>query len=310
MKILEGQASALSPIDLSMVVVNWNTRDLLSQCLASIERYPPNGVYEVWVVDNASPDGSVQMVRERFPWVQIVENRDNVGFARANNQAIRMCSGRYIVLLNSDVKIHTNTLQTILEFLDAEPDVAVVGCRLFNADGSLQRYPSRTLTLFRLFVIFWHLPGYSALWKGETESLQPREVERVKGACIAIRHAALEEVGLMDEGFFLYAEEDDWCLRFRRHRWKIVFLPDAEVTHYGGASTEQISAQARVHLYRSRTRFLRKHYGSVAARIFKLAILGTYIGKLVYSKLLSGLKPDRFGSDEIYIAVLRSARKF
>lgn len=274
---------------LSIIIVSWNTHDLLARCLKSIMAYPPAGCqFDVWVVDNASTDGSSEMVRRRFPEAKLITNSENIGFARANNQAMRACSGQTVVLLNSDTEVHDQTLSRLVEFLERVPRAAVVGGRLLNPDGSPQYYPSRSLTLGTLLMILWRLPGYRRFWRGALDSQEPCEVERVKGACMAVRRSAIDEVGLMAEDYFLYAEEDDWCLRFIRAGWKIYYLPQAVVTHYGGASTEQVSIEAAAHLYRSRVIYLKKHFSHLSARLYRAAVYITYWGKLVLCKLKPG----------------------
>lgn len=268
--------------DLSIIIVNWNTCQLLANCLASIETHPPVGhSLEICVVDNSSTDGSVQMLENRFPQVHLIANEQNVGFAAANNQGIRCSTGRYLLLLNSDTEVHGQTLTNIINYLDTYPGVGLVGGRLHNPDGSLQYYPTQALTLRTLLLILWRLPGYHSFWRGAIDAEQPTPVQRVKGACMAVRRTALEDVGYMSEDYFLYAEEDDWCLRFSRSSWGIYYLPSATVTHYGGASTRQLSAAARENLYRSRIIYLRKHFGKLHALVYKMAIFLSYSPKLL-----------------------------
>jgi N-acetylglucosaminyl-diphospho-decaprenol L-rhamnosyltransferase len=255
-------------MDLSIIIVNWNTRELLGACLDSIYHYPPDAAFEVFVIDNASSDDSPGMVRERFPQVHLIENRDNLGFARANNQGIRQSSGEYVLLLNSDTCVHPASLQKLLCHMRECPEVGLAGVRLLNTDGSLQTYSTDFPTLINQTALLWRLPGHQRFVIGRTRSDSACTVERVKGACLAIRRAALTAAGLMDESLFLYAEEDDLCFRLRRAGWQVTFIPDVVITHYGGASTEQIAGRALVYLYRGKLWFIEHHHGVGQARAF------------------------------------------
>ena len=312
-------------MDLSIIVVSWNTKDLLAQCLHALEEqtetFKPSAAgprsnacpersrrVETFVVDNASTDGSAAMIRKHFPEVHLLQNDENLGFAAANNQGIRQSTGRYILLLNSDTKVHEDTLTSIVRFFDQVPTAGVVGARLLNPDSTLQYYPTKTLTLIRLLTMLWRLPGHQSLWRGVTGAERPRLVERVKGACMALRRSAVEHVGLMAEDFFLYAEEDDWCLRFLRSSWDIYYLPSATVTHQGAASTRQMTAQARIHLYQSRVAYLRRHFGRLQAILYKIAVASTYLGKLLQCQLLRLTRKGCRGGPDTYRDLIRALR--
>ncbi|HET58784.1 MAG TPA: glycosyltransferase family 2 protein, partial [Chloroflexi bacterium] len=228
------------------------------------------------------------LVRERFPWVQLIENAENVGFARANNQGIDLSQGQYVLLLNSDTKVIDDPFSPMMQYLSESPHVAAVGCRLLNHDGTIQSYPSRTLNLWTLLLLLWRLPGYTAFWRGVGDTELPCEVERLKGACMMIKREAIADVGLLDEGYVLYCEEDDWCLRALRNGWRLVFYPLAEIVHYGGASTKQVSAASRAQLYKSRIRYLYKHYGNMSAWLYKMAVYLTYKSITFYRRFASG----------------------
>lgn len=260
-------------MDLSIIIVNWNTRDLLGQCLSSVYDTVHGLEFEVLVVDNASCDGSAAMVRERFPEVRLVCNEENVGFACANNQAICACQGRYVLLLNSDVLVLQGALNQMVDFISERSEIGALGCQLLNEDGSIQHYPKRQITLAREFGRAFYMDELAArLGAGKRQDKAAREVGRIKGACMLLRREAIDSVGLMEENFFMFAEEDDWCLRILREGWKIYFLPQVAVVHYGGSSVKQVSEEMFLHLHRSKIAFFRKHYGATAA----LALKGIY----------------------------------
>jgi GT2 family glycosyltransferase len=241
------EADSLSPpaVDLSIVIVNWNTRQLLRECIASVLANAGKLAIELFVVDNASSDGSAEMVRNNFPTVKLIENDRNRGFAAANNQALRVARGRFVLLLNSDTIALEDVLEKSVKYLDEHADVAVMGCRVLNPDRTLQptcfEYPS-LLNLFLLTSGLSRLPWPRFLgkyqmngWKRDTE----RDVDVVTGCYMLVRRAVLPEVGLMDESFFFFGEETDWCRCFRKHGWRVRFAPVGEIIHYGGASAKQ-----------------------------------------------------------------------
>lgn len=269
-------------MDISIIVVNWNTRDLLATCLESILStsgsdvgpYLSHGTFilDVLVVDNASSDGSIQMVRERFPWVRLIANSENIGFAPANNQAIRHSQARYVLLLNSDTQVCPGALGQMVRFMDEHPGAGGCGPLLLNPDGSLQPSCHPMLTPGREF---WRLMFLDKLWRRATYAQEgwdreaPRRVEVVKGACFLLRRAALDQVGLLDETYFMYTEEVDICLRLTLAGWQLWWVPQAVVKHYGEASSRQMAEPMYVQLYRSKIQFYRKFGGARWADRFK-----------------------------------------
>ncbi|MBN1934405.1 MAG: glycosyltransferase family 2 protein [Anaerolineae bacterium] len=291
-------------MDLSIVVVNWNTRELLAQCLASVTTnsdrqgsnvailpatYPLESVtYELFVVDNASTDGSAQMVAEHFPWVHLIANSENVGFACANNQAIRQSIGRYILLLNSDTEVHPGALETMVQFMERQPQAGGCGPRLLNADDSLQPSCHPMLTPGREF---WRLLFLDWVWRRATYVQErwdwgtPHPVEVIKGACFMLRRAALDRVGLLDEEYFMYTEEMDLCYRLLQDGWQLWWVPQAVVKHYGEASSRQVAKSMYIQLYRSKVQFHRKFGGRRQADCFKRLIFLAYIPRFALARL-------------------------
>lgn len=255
-------------MNVSIIIVNWNTEALLRDCLRSVYGQIPEADCEVIVVDNASTDGSREMIRNDFPEVVLIENAANRGFAAANNQGIAVAKGRYVLLLNSDTVVLDNCIANIISFADARRRAGVIGCRVLNSDRTLQRtcfmFPS-ILNLFLSSTYLYKIFPTSRFFGRELmtwwDANDVREVDIVKGCFMLIRREAIEEVGGLDENFFMYAEETDWCYRFKKCGWEVMFAPVGEIIHYGGQSTTQIPVAMIVQLRLSILKFIRKHYG-------------------------------------------------
>ena len=266
-------------MNLSIVIVNWNTHDLLAACLESVFATAGPSELEVLVVDNASTDASGPMVRERFPQVSLIGNQTNVGFARANNQAIQRCQGRYVLLLNSDTQVIGNALEVMEAFMERHPRAGAAGARLLNADGTLQPSCHPMLTPAREFwrlIFLDHLLHRATYGTEFWKSSQPRQVEVIKGACLMLRREALSEVGLLDESYFMYTEEMDLCFRLARAGWQLWWVPAAQIIHYGEASSRQAAQAMYIQLYRSKIQFYRKFGGETRATLFKWLVRLAY----------------------------------
>jgi N-acetylglucosaminyl-diphospho-decaprenol L-rhamnosyltransferase len=286
-------------LDLSIIILNWNTRDLLAQCLKSLYDTMSNLDFEIIVVDNASTDGSAEMVRREFPQVRLIQNAENVGFARANNQAIRVSQGRCVLLFNSDAIATPGAIHSLVGLADAEPRAGIVGAQLLNLDGSFQASHTPFPTLWQEFLI---LTGLGRLLRGRWyPSYGPEEdkgsqvVDYVEGACMLVRREAFEDVGGLDEGYFMYAEEVDWCYAMRQKGWQVWYHPAAKVIHLGGGSSQNRRPQREGDLYRSRVCFFRRHYGDRATGLLKLQIYGFTALKIVIHGLLRLVSAGRYG---------------
>jgi GT2 family glycosyltransferase len=281
--------------DLSIVIVNWNTREMLADCLESVYSTACGLGLEVLLVDNASTDGSRAMVRESFPQVHLIENSENVGFARANNQAARQSRGGYVLLLNSDTEVYPGALETLVEFMNEHPQAGGCGPRLLNADGSLQPSCHPMLTPGREF---WRLLFLDRLWRRATYVQEhwdpdtPRQVEVIKGACLLLRQAALGQVGLLDEQYFIYTEEVDLCYRLAQAGWELWWVPQSTVKHYGEASSNQVAEAMYVQLYRSKVQFYRKFWGGRRADYFKRLMRLVYTPRLIVALLGTPFAPS------------------
>jgi len=286
-------------MDLSIIIVSWNTRELLARCLESVHDTAQGLALEVFVVDNASTDGSATMVRERFPQVQLIENSENVGFARANNQAIRQSRGSCLLLLNSDTEVKPGALRILLDFMDAHSQAGAAGARLLNSDGTLQPSCHPMLTPWREA---WRLLFLERVWPRATypmhrwDPTSPHPVEVIKGACLMLRRQALDQVGLMDPRYFMYTEEMDLCHRLSKAGWALYWVPSAQVVHHGASSTDQVAGRMYVELYRSKVQFHRKTGGKSRARLFKVLITAAYVPRLILAaagSLVSATWKDR-----------------
>ncbi|WP_342670220.1 glycosyltransferase family 2 protein [Desulfobulbus elongatus] len=264
--------------DLSIVIVSYNTLGMTRECLASIERNRGDLVAQIIVVDNNSQDGSVAMIKAEFPHVELIENKENKGFAAANNQAFFRCRGQFVLLLNSDTIILDEVLQASVEYLECHPRVGAMGCQVLNTDRSVQftcsgfptlaRLLAMTLALDRIGKFTWLDRYLMRWWRRDDE----REVEVISGCYLMIRKEVLENVGLLDESFFFFGEETDWCRRMREAGWQLVFAPVGRIIHHGGGSVKKLNFKRDVMLTAATVRLHRK-YGSLAAEVTAYAIL-------------------------------------
>ncbi len=268
-------------MDLSVVIVNWNVRSLLQVCLRSVRASLVSSPlsWELCVVDNASGDGSPEMVRESFSRVRLIANAENLGYAGASNQGLESSTGRYCLILNPDTEVHGAALETMVTFLEATPRAGMVGPRLIFSEGGFQHsafaFPGVLQVLFDLFPV----PG--PILESRLNGRYPRSryasgrpflVGHPLGACMMVRRTALDRVGGMDTGYFMYCEELDWAKRFHRGGWQVYCVPSAEVVHHAGQSTKQVRPEMYVQLWRSRLRFYRKHYGAAHNALIPLLL--------------------------------------
>ncbi len=291
-------------IDLSIVIVSWNVRPLLRRCLQSVlaeaEPGPGDGVFqigdwrvEIFVVDNASADGSAEMVRTQFPRVHLIANGENRGFTAANNQGLSRARGRYLLLLNPDTEVVGDALATMIRYAEANAEVGALGAKLLYPDGNTQssrrRFPTFSTALVESTVVqeWWNdnriLRRYYMTDTGDDEI---QRVDWVVGACLLVRRQAYEQVGGLDEGFFMYSEELDWCRRIKAAGWEIVYLPTATVIHHEGKSSEQVVPARHIYFQSSKVRYFRKHHGTFQAEALRWFLLLTY----VYQVAREGLK--------------------
>lgn len=269
----------ISVLDLSIIIVSWNVRNLLANCLETIDNGRGELDLEVIVVDAGSVDGSPDMLRDQFAWVKLVARSDNVGFPKGNNIGIERARGRHIMLLNPDTEVIGDALSQMVAYLDEHLDVGVVSCLLKNPDGSIQpsrrRFPNFGTAVFESTWFEPYAPrvllqGYYA------EDLpldEPVDVDWLTGASLMVRHEVIDRVGPMDEAYFMYSEELDWCRRIKDASWRIVFLPTAEIIHYVGKSSEQAIVRRHIDFNRAKLRYFRKYHGRTQADLLRFWLL-------------------------------------
>lgn len=265
-------------IALSFIIVNWNTRQLLLDCIRSIYTTVTGISYHICIVDNGSGDGSVQAVHDQFPQVLVIENRENRGFAAAVNQALEknIATYTYSVLLNTDALLQKGAIQAMYAFMERHKDAGIVGAQLQKHDGTRQHsydnHPTLATELLNKSLLRWLFPEKYPSKK--TQPTQPVEVESVIGACMMIRNEAIKDVGKLDEDYFFFLEETDWCYRMQKAGWKVYHMPDARVVHLGGQSKKRAPWQSQVEYCRSLYTFFRKNRSTLSyimLRTFYLA---------------------------------------
>ncbi len=266
------------PHDLSVVIVNWNTRDELNDCLKSALAEDSVST-EIVVVDNASSDGSVEMLHGEFPGVRVIANTGNYGFARASNQGIEATGGRYVLLLNPDCVVHPGAFAELVRFGDVNPDVGIFGIRILNPDGSVfescRRFPTLAAGIFRnalLARLFPRNPYVREYLMSDWAHDEEREVDWVSGAALVARREMLDAIGALDERFFMYCEDVDIAYRAKRNGWRVMYFPGATVMHLRARSSDQNPVPMIVAFHRSMYAFFRKHYAERSSILTRVVV--------------------------------------
>ena len=255
--------------DISVIIVSYNVRDFLQQCLHSLEKAGEGLSMEIIVVDNASADGSAEMIRRQFHRVRLIENSDNRGFSRANNQAMRIAEGRYLLLINPDTLAREDTLSSLMAFMEAHPRAGAAGCKILNPDGTLQlscrrSFPTPWVALSKILGLSRLFPNSRLFGRYNLTYLDPDRtapVDALSGSFLFLRRQAIEEMGLFDEEYFMYGEDLDLCYRIKKASWEIYYVPDTQIIHYKGKSTES-STSTVIDFYRAMYIFVKKHLRS------------------------------------------------
>ncbi len=282
-------ASIYLSMILSVVIVSYNVKTFLEQCLRSVLKAAEGVESEIFVVDNNSVDGTEAMLMAKFsclPNVHLIFNRENLGFSKANNQALRRCRGRYVLVLNPDTLVQEDTFRKMIAFMEQDPTIGAAGCKLLNADGSFQLSCRRSFPTPE--VSFYKIIGLSALFPQSRRFARYNltylpidatyEVDALMGAFMFIRREVLEQVGLFDESFFMYGEDLDLCYRIKQAGWKIYYYHETQIIHYKGESTKKESFNYVIRFYEAMLIFVRKHYRSRYSRLFEaILVLGIYL---------------------------------
>jgi GT2 family glycosyltransferase len=285
--------------DLSICLVNWNTCGMLRDCLKSIFQSKEELKIEIFVIDNASEDGSADMVKTEFPNVTLIENDENRGFAQANNQGIEKAAGRHVLLLNPDTIILEHALSEMTRFLDENPRAGAVAARLLNTDRSLQyslRHFPNFLTPFTENTNLADIPGIhwyskkSRLMRWSHETI--REVEQPAGAALMIKRGCIETLGSLNSCYHMFFEDVDICYRIRKNGWKIYYLPGARIIHHGGQSVKKRTDMG-MQFYRSLIKFFRLHRGRAWELLVRILMVGISLYCLSYSVVLLLFRPGR-----------------
>jgi len=280
-------------MDLSIVILNWKVKDLLRKCLASVYEHTSGIDFEVFVVDNDSRDGSVEMVLQEFSQVTLMANNTNVGFAAGNNQAIEQASGDFVILLNPDTELTSNAFAKIIEVMQMHPEVGVCGPKLLNPDGTLQNsvrhYPSfcsQALVMLKLHNFLPWLPPVRHYFATDFDYEREQEVDQVMGAAFMIRRDVLEDIGGLDQDYFIWFEEVDYCRRAANAGYKVLYTPQAEIIHHGGESFVQaLGLQRQKYLNDSLLKYMKKHHGMLAwsglAALYPISMLLAWLADAV-----------------------------
>jgi GT2 family glycosyltransferase len=305
-------------LDLSIIIVSWNVADLLASCLDSIFENATGLQLEVIVVDSASSDHSVEMIKTRFPQVNLLAQTENLGFSRCNNIGLAAACGRHLLLLNPDTEVIGDTLMTMAAYLDANPAVGIVGPRTLNTDGSIQstrrRFPTLATGFFESTWFQAYAPKQvmSRFYVTDAPDDAVLDVDWVQGSALMARREVYERIGGLDEGFVMYSEELDWCRRAKNAGWRVVYLGTTQIVHHGGKSSEQVTARRHIHFHESKLRYFRKYHGRFVAEMLRVFLLLNYVWQigLEGTKGLLGHKPAlRRQRIREYWQVLRSGLK-
>lgn len=281
---------------ISIIIVNWNTRDYLLNCIEHLRKEENYEDIEIIIVDNDSSDDSIEVISRRFPEAIIIENNENLGFAKANNIGLEKASGKYICLMNSDIEILPNCIRESYEFLEKSSKIGMVGPKILNADLTIQKscrkLPGIMTSLTPALGLHRIFPNLFSDEDISFDDNKIREVDGISGCLMVVKREALLDVGLLDEQFFMYSEDIDWCRKFQDTGWKIAFLPAASAIHYGGKSSAIQPKRFYVEQCLSRIRYIRKHFGIFYRIIMYSVIFIHYFSRSVLFSFKTLVNPD------------------
>ncbi len=267
-------------VDMSVVLVCWNNKAYLDPCLKSLYEGGLKSSFDIVVVDNGSTDGSQQMLAEKYPGVKLIQNAGNLGLGKASNQGVEATNGRYVLLLNNDTLVNGPALDVLVQFLDEHPRAGAAAGKLLNPDGSFQSGFAPYSTLLEEFLIVTHIG--ELLWSGypsHGDSIEIKATGWMSSACLLVRRVALEETGLLDESYFIYGDEADLQYRLSKAGWKVYFLPNSSITHFGGRSMNRWERRKMV--YRGKLLFYKKNYGFLRVLLLRLMFFAMSLLKIL-----------------------------
>jgi len=283
------------PLMISIVIVSWNVRDLLQNCINSLQLALQDYSYELIIVDNHSKDETVNWVKENVPEAILIESEKNLGFGPANNLGIKMAKGKYLFLLNPDTIVNENAIQIMVDYLESHPNTGCVGPKLLNPDGSLQISSYPFPTVFKEFWRLFHLDKISPISQYPVDFWNDgyiRSVDVLQGAALLIPCSVFQRIGCFDEQFFMYTEEVDLCFRIKQSGLKNIWISSSEVIHFGGQSTRQAAFQMFLELYVSKIRFIRKYYSNLSLLTYKVILFFASVSRVFFLQLANSFSPD------------------
>jgi GT2 family glycosyltransferase len=303
-------------MDISIVIVSWNARAFLQACLYSLHRCSHRHSVEIIVVDNASQDGSPDMVEEKFPSVRLIRNTENLGFAAANNIGIRMSAGRYISLINSDVSVLGSCIDALADYLDQHPDVGNVGPKLLNEDMTLQsscrRFPTlwnnicEAIGLSRVFGRSSFFSGEHMLYFSYDRIL---DVDVLVGCFWMVRRESFETVGLLDEAFFIYAEDVDWCKRCSKSGWRTSFFPEGQAIHTRGGSSANDPLRFAIEQQRAVLHYWKKHHNGFGYRGIRFVLFCHHLIRYLFASTSHWLSPSKCKESDLRGVLCRACMR-
>ena len=286
----------MNSLDITIIIVGWNSKEYLLKCLQSLFKEKINYTTEIIFVDNGSSDGSIEAVRDEFKFVKIIENSKNLGFARANNLGINQSSGRYLCLINPDIIILPGCINRIISYMDNHPSVGILGPKVLNPDMTLQISWRKLPSLFNCFCRAFALDSILLRLKGlkKLQNHKIRQTEVLSGCFWMVKREALQEVGYLDETFFIYAEDIDWCKRFKEREWNVVYFPKSQAIHHGGTSSKHAPITSYLQMQKANLQYWRKHHGTYSqAMYFIILYLHHMLRVSVYWLLLLIIPKER-----------------
>ncbi len=287
-------------LDVSVIIPSWNAKSYLRDCIKSIYTETNNCRIEIIVVDNASTDGSPEMVKAYFPHIKLIINKENLGFAKGCNIGMRQANGKYVVIVNSDVILEKECIDRMFKYMEKHSEIGILGPKILGQDGMVQRscmgFPTLWNTFCRALALDTIFPR-SKLFGGQLMTYWShnsiRSVDIINGCFWMVRQEALKRVGLLDESFFMYSEDKDWCKRFANAGWEVVFFPDAEAVHYGGASSSNAPIRFYIEMLRSNLQYWKKHHSRIAWVGYMLITLFHHVVRILGQVFTYVIKPSK-----------------